>query len=165
MPTSRTTLALMLLAASVAAQLPPSAGARQATPNALIGSWQFEPEGSSFAGGVPYRSGTATFAMTGQCMQVVVDIVEVTGLKLHFEYCDPQNGTYVAVTGNPFYDSESTTWIDPLTARRSERRAQSVTGTTEFRVAKDGQSYVTTASRTRPDGQLYTSVIRWKRLR
>ena len=96
-------------------------------------------------------------------MQVVVDIVEATGLALHFEYCDAGNGSYVPVTGNPFYDNESTAWVDRLTARRTERRGEAVTGTTVFKVAADGKSYVTTASRTRPDGKLYTSVIHWKR--
>jgi hypothetical protein len=162
---ARAVLALPLALASVAAQLvPPPGAAASVAPNALIGSWQFDPTGSSFVGGVPYRSGSAMFTIARQCMQVVVDIVEITGAALHFEYCDVGNGSYVTVTGNPFYDNESTTWIDRLTARRTERRGQSVTGTTMFKVAPDGRSYVTTASRTRPDGQLYTSVIHWKRI-
>ena len=163
-PQLRTHLALLLLLSVAAPTMPLLAATAAAGPNALTGSWEYDPTGSRFDGGVPYRSGTARFTATRQCLQAVVDIVEATGLKLHFEYCDPADGSFVPVTGNPFYDNESTTWVDRLTARRTERRGQLVIGITQFTFAPDGASYFTTSSRKRPDGKQYDSVIHWKRV-
>jgi hypothetical protein len=129
---------------------------------AFAGRWQFDPAKSAFRGAVPYERAVYTFRNTREGVHVTAEIVEA-GRVLHFEYIDRQDGTFVPVTGNPFYDSESTTWTDTRTAIRTERRADRVTGKTTMTVAPDGKSLTATASRTLPDGRLYESRIVWNR--
>ncbi len=150
-------LALPLLIAAAA----PNHGSPR---NALIGTWKCDPSKSTFNGAMPYRSATSKFASLEQGTHVTVDIIEANGVALHFEYRDAHDGVFVPVHGNPFYDNQSTTWLDKLTAQRTERRGDKVTGTTIMTVSADGESYVARASRTRPDGKLYTSVIHWDRV-
>jgi len=96
---------------------------------------------------------------------MVSAIVSANGAVFHFEYRDPQDGSDSPVSGNPYYDSESTVWRDERTAIRTERRAGKVIGETTFAVAKDGRSYTASSSRTTPeDGHLYVSFIRWERV-
>ena len=132
--------------------------------NALIGSWECDTTRSTFTGAMPYRSAQSRFAAVQEGTQVVVDIVEANGTTLHFEYRDPEDGTFVPVHGNPFYDNESTVWVDEYTAQRTERRGDKVTGVTTLTVAADGKSYVARAQRTLPNGRIYTSEIHWKRV-
>ena len=153
------TVMLLALPVFIAAGVPDSGSSR----NALIGTWECDPAKSTFNGAMPYRNATAKFATVAQETHVTVDIIEANGMALHIEYRDPEDGTFVPVYGNPFYDNESTVWLDKQTAKRTERRGEKVTGTTTMTVAADGQSYVARASRTRPDGKLYTSVIHWDR--
>ena len=131
--------------------------------DALLGKWQSDPSVSTFKGAIPYKSATYTFKRKEDGLHVSSEIFEAN-IVLRFNYVDLEDGTFVPVTGNPFYDSESTTWKDELTAVRTERRESTITGTTTFTVAPDLQSYSATASRTLPTGGLYTSVIVWKRI-
>lgn len=132
--------------------------------HALLGEWQFDPQASRFDGGVPYTRAKARFTATAACIEVKVEIVEGNDRHIDFEYCDRGDGSDAPVKGNPFYDAETTAWPNPRTAVRMEKRAGKVTGTTMMTVAEDGKSYTATASRTRPDGIRYTSVIVWKRV-
>jgi hypothetical protein len=150
-------LAVTFLCLSVKAAKPE--GAR-----ALSGVWAFDSRKSSFVGAIPYRSGSYTFRNTPQGVHVTAHIIEGTGQTLHFEYTDPLNGGFVPVSGNPFYDSQSTVWTGPRTATRTERRAEQITGVTTMTVAADGRSYAANARRTLPDGRIYTSVIIWNRV-
>jgi|GEM_PF-1708471 len=131
--------------------------------DALLGKWQSAPSESHFDGAIPYNSATYTFKRSENGLHVDAEIFEAN-IVLRFNYVDLEDGTFVPVTGNPFYDSESTTWTDEHTAVRTERRQGTTTGTTTFTVAPDRQSYSATASRTLPTGGLYTSVIVWKRI-
>jgi hypothetical protein len=133
-------------------------------PAAWLGTWDADIAHSTFKGRAPYRSGTMAVTAEGGMTHVVCDVVTANGAAFHFEYRDPQDGTDVPVTGNPYYDSESTVWTDLFTATRTERRRGEIIGKTIFVVAPDGMSYTATSSRTTPeDGHLYTSVILWKR--
>jgi polyisoprenoid-binding protein YceI len=151
-------LPMMLVAVMTGAAAAPPAR------SALLGDWQFDAAKSSFSGAIPYRSARISFTQVRSRIRVVEDIVEGTAVTLHFGYVDTHDGRSVVVTGNPFYDTESTRWIDRSTAVRTERRAGKIIGTTTMKVADDGASYAATASRTLPSGRLYTSVIVWNRL-
>jgi len=145
-----------LLSITCDAEVPKGAGA-------LLGSWEFDSGESMFDGAMPYRSGTYTFSNTSEGVRVVAHIIEGNGQVLHFEYVDRQDGTFVHVTGNPFYDSESTQWSGAGVATRSEQRNGKVTGKTDMTVSMDGKSLTASASRTLPDGRRYISKIVWRR--
>lgn len=151
--------ALLVLPLLIAAGVPDPDPPR----NALIGTWECDPSKSTFNGAMPYRSATYKFTAVEQGTHVAVDIIEANGVALHFEYRDAEDGVFVPVHGNPFYDNQSTVWLDERTAKRTERRGDKVTGTTIMTVSADGKSYVARASRTRPDGKPYISVIHWDR--
>ena len=153
--------ALALIALLSTAVAPAQAG--PAASDALLGEWLFDAGRSSFDGAMPYRSGKYTFARTPEGVRVVAEIVEANGQLLRFEYLDREDGSFVPVIGNPFYDSQATMWGDSRTAVRTEQRQGEVTGTTTFSVAEDGRSYSARASRRLPNGRLYTSVIFWNR--
>jgi hypothetical protein len=131
---------------------------------ALLGIWQYDGTKSSFRGAIPYQSATYTFKNAADGVHVVAHIIEGRNQALHFEYLDRFDGTFVPVTGNPFYDSESTVWKDAHTAERTERRDGQVTGTTVMTVSEDGRTFTATASRTLPNGRIYTSTIVWNRI-
>ena len=155
-----------IAALALIALLPIPAAPAQARPgehDALVGQWDFDATRSAFEGAMPYRSGKYTFTRVPQGLHVLAEIVEGNGQLLRFEYLDREDGTFVPVSGNPFYDSESTTWANSRTAVRTERRQGQVTGVTTMTVASDGRSYSASASRRLPDGRLYTAVITWNR--
>jgi hypothetical protein len=139
-------------------------GAAQPVAHQLLGHWRYDAAKSSFSGAIPYQSAAISYTRTPHGIHVVQDIVEGTSTRLHFEYVDTRDGRPARVTGNPFYDSESTQWPDPRTAVRSEMRAGKVTGTTTMKVAADGKTYTATASRTLPNGRIYDSTIAWYRV-
>ncbi len=112
----RTIAALALIAL-----LSTTAGPTQAEPtarDALLGQWIFDAGRSTFDGAMPYRSGRYTFTRTSAGVRVVAEIVEANGQPLRFEYLDREDGKFAPVSGNPFYDSQSTTWGDSRTAVR-----------------------------------------------
>lgn len=157
MPRSIAALIYIALLAAAPTHAGPTAS------DALLGQWVFDASRSMFDGAMPYRSGRYTFTRTAEGVHVLAEIVEANGQPLRFEYVDREDGSFVPVSGNPFYDSQSTTWGDSRTAVRTEQRQGEVTGTTTFSVSSDGRSYTARASRRLPNGRLYTSVIFWNR--
>ena len=160
MPRRVATLALIALLLLIS---PLSTQAERRWSDALLGTWIFDARRSTFDGAMPYRSGKYSFTRTPEGVRVVADIVEANGQPLRFEYLDREDGTFVPVSGNPFYDSQSTIWADDLIAVRTEQRQGKVTGTTTFSVAADGRSYAARASRKLPSGRTYLSTIFWIR--
>ena len=132
--------------------------------NPLLGRWEYVPAGSKFSGRAPYRSATITFTIEGSSVRVAEEVITANGAKFRFEYLDPEDGTYVTVAGNPYYDSESTTWQDARTAIRKERRAGQEIGTTVMTVSSDGETFVAHHERIVPEGLLYTAEVNWKRV-
>lgn len=154
--------AVLLLSPRAAAG---AAGVDAAVSHALIGEWEFDPSQSVFIGAIPYREAQIAFRRTTECIEVKQRILEGTARELKFSYCDRHSGERVPVIGNPFYDGESTLWADERTAIRTEYRGEKISGTTTMIVAADGNTYTATASRTLPNGKLYTSKIVWKRVK
>jgi hypothetical protein len=131
-----------LLAAAVTLWGPVASAAPPAH-DALLGTWDADISQSSFVGRLPYRTGRMVVSRDrAGLVHVVADVVTANGAPFHFEYASKDDGTVAPVTGNPYYDSQSTIWADPYTAIRSEMRAGKATGTTTMVVAKDGKSYI-----------------------
>lgn len=133
--------------------------------DALLGKWEADIAHSTFVGRAPYRTGTMTISRDAKSIvHVVADVVTASGAPFHFEYASKEDGSVVPVTGNPYYNEASTTWVDGRTAVRTELRAGKVIGKTTMVVAADGNSYTASSKRTTPeDGHLYTSDIVWRR--
>jgi hypothetical protein len=152
------------LAAALLVTICAAAATQKRTP--LAGTWQADVAQSKFVGRLPYRSGKMTFVAEadGQ-MHVTSEVVTANGALFHFEYKGPEDGTALAVTGNPYYDSATIMWQDASTLIRTELRAGKKIGTTRMTLAPDGKTFTAKSSRTTPeDGHLYTSEILWKRV-
>lgn len=163
----RASVKALLAGALVAVSLlPPGslAGPAAVGPHALVGDWEFDPLASEFRGAIPYREAQISFSRIGRCIAVRQRILEGTARELVFSYRDCQDGQRSSVTGNPFYDSQSTRWPDRHTAIRTEYRGTATSGSTTMVVSPDGKTYRATASRTLPNGRLYSSTIVWKRV-
>ena len=156
----------LLLASMLLAFALDSTGVRadDASPNRFLGTWEYDPARSSFVGRAPYRSAKLSFTAVTNGTQVVANVIVASGQLFHFHYSGPEDGTFVAVSGNPYYDSASTVRSDARTIIRTERREGKVVGSTTMQVAEDGQSLTASGRRTVPDGGLYTSVITWRRI-
>ena len=148
---------LLALAAMAALAAPPQAA------NPLLGTWQYDPAGSKFVGRAPYQRATITFAAEAGGVRVTEEVVTANGAKFVIDYVDPQDGTYVPVKGNPYYDTESTTATGQRSYTRTERRAGKDTGTTVMVVAPDGKSFTADANRIVPEGHLYHAFVGWRR--
>ncbi len=133
------------------------------TPNPLLGTWQYDAAGSKFVGRAPYQRATITFAAEAGGVRVTEEVVTANGAKFVIDYVDPQDGTYVPVKGNPYYDTESTTATGQRSYTRKERRAGKDTGTTVMVVAPDGKSFTADANRIVPEGHLYHAFVVWRR--
>ena len=131
----------------------------------LLGTWQIDPSTSHYKGRAPLQSGTMRFAAVSKgAVHVICDVLTASGIRFHFEYEGAEDGSVHRVTGNPYYDSESTAWSSPDTAVRTEIRAGKVTGSSTMTLAADGKSFTAVSKRSAPeDGHLYTSTIVWKR--
>ncbi|MBS0418823.1 MAG: hypothetical protein JSR66_14000 [Proteobacteria bacterium] len=141
------------------------AGGKQPEHRGLLGTWQIDPPSSQYKGRAPLRSGTMRFEATPQGVHVTCDVMTASGIPFHFEYQGAEDGSVHSVTGNPYYDSESTSWSDANTAKRTEIRAGNVIGSSTMTLAADGQSFTAVSQRSAPeDGHLYTSTIVWKRV-
>ena len=130
----------------------------------LLGTWKADLEHSTFKGRLPYKSGVMRITARGRTIAVTRDVVTASGARFHIEYSDDLDGKAVPVTGDPYFDSESTVFSGQRLAIRTEFRAGHVTGHERITVAEDGSSLVASSSRTTPeDGHLYVSVILWRR--
>lgn len=152
-------LTIMLAAAAVARGETPTTAS-----NPLIGTWAYVADGSKFVGRQPYQSAVITFSAESGGIRMTEEVVTANGAKFRIEYLDPQDGTFVSVKGNPYYDSQSTTLTAPRVATRKERRAGKEIGTTVMTVAADGKSFIADASRIVPEGTVYKAYVVWRRI-
>lgn len=135
-----------------------------AASNPLLGTWTYVAEGSKFDGRQPYQGAVITFTAEAGGTRMIEEVITANGAKFRIEYLDPQDGTFVSVKGNPYYDSQSTTWTAPRVATRKERRAGRDIGTTVMTVAADGKSFIADASRIVPQGTVYKAYVVWRRV-
>lgn len=164
---------LKVFAASVVALMPALTTAAEAQTAALrapqhrtlLGTWKIDPSASHYKGRRPLKTGTLRFeALPAGAIHVICDVTTSSGIPFHFEYQGLEDGSVHPVSGNPYYDSESTAWPSPSTVIRTEIRAGKVIGSSAMTLAADGQSFTAVSRRSAPeDGHLYTSTIVWKR--
>lgn len=159
-----TTTAILMPAITTAAAAP-SIARTAPQHRTLLGTWQIDPSASRYKGRPPLKHGILRFeALSQGAIHVTCDVTTSSGIPFHFEYQGLEDGSVHPVSGNPYYDSESTAWSAPGTATRTEIRAGKVIGSSTMILAADGQSFTAVSQRSAPeDGHLYTSTIVWKR--
>lgn len=156
-------LALTVLSAAclVAASAPAAAKGK----DLFVGNWQFDAAKSTFTGRPAYASAKVSITAIKGGHKVSGDVVTADGQKLHYEYSGPSDGSSIAVTGAPMYDSASVLEPDKLTMVRTERRAGKVVGITTAVVDKGGKTFTASGRGTAPDGKQYTVVTVWSKVK
>ena len=156
-------LALTVLSAAclVAASVPAVAKGK----DLFLGNWQFDAAKSTFTGRPAYQSAKVSITAIKGGHKVSGDVVAADGQKIHYEYAGPSDGSSIAVTGAPMYDSASVLEPDKTTMVRTERRAGKVIGVTTATVDKNGKSFTATSRGTAPDGKQYTVVSTWNKVK
>jgi len=134
-------------------------------PDGFAGHWQYDAAASSFTGRTPYASAKLSLSAEKKSIKYVGDFTMADGKTAHVEYGGVEDGSDMAVTGSPTYDSVTHLRPDRNTLIRTERRGGKVVGTTIVTLAKDGKSFSASSRGTLPDGHQYTATTVWKRVK
>ena len=133
--------------------------------NVIGGIWEFDAAQSTFTGRPAYKSAKIVVTAVKGGSKFAGDFTLADGKTMHTEYSGPADGSDIAVTGSPAFDSVTMLEPDSHTMIRTERRAGKVVGTTIVTLAKNGKSFSASGRGTLPDGHPYTFTSVWKRVK
>jgi hypothetical protein len=142
-----------------------AASAASKSMSGFVGHWEFDAAQSTFTGRPAYKSAKLSITAVKGGSKLSGDFVGADGTTVHVEYSGPADGSDIAVTGTPLFDSVTMLVPDSHTLIRTERRAGKVVGVTTVTLAKDGKSFTGSARGTMPDGHQYTATTYWKRVK
>ena len=131
----------------------------------FVGNWQFDAAKSTFNGRTAYTSAKVSMGAVKGAHKFAGDFTTADGKSMHVEYSGPADGSSLAATGSPTYDSVSVLMPDKDTLIRTERRGGKVVGITTVTLDKGGKSFTATSRGTLPDGHQYTATTVWNRVK
>jgi len=141
------------------------ASAASKSMSGFVGHWELDAAQSTFTGRPAYKSAKLVITGVKGGSKLSGDYVGADGKTTHVEYAGPADGSDVAVTGTPFFDTVTMLMPDSHTLIRTERRAGKVVGVTTVTLAKNGKSFTASGRGTMPDGHQYTATTYWKRVK
>ena len=133
--------------------------------NVIVGIWEFDAAQSTFTGLPAFKSAKLVITAIKGGSKFAGDFVGADGKTTHVEYSGPADGSDVAVSGSPRFDSVTMLEPDSHTMIRTERRAGKVVGTSIVTLANDRKSFSASGRGTGPDGHQYTYTSVWKRVK
>jgi hypothetical protein len=104
------------------------------------GTWVLDAQKSDFGSAPAIASGKLVVTQTKKVHKVVTDIAYADGRKAHYEYSGPVDGSDIAVSGAPLFDSVTVLTPDKDTVIRTERKGGRLAGITTATVSKDGKT-------------------------
>lgn len=105
------------------------------------GTWTLNVQKSDFGpGGMAPASAKVVLAVSKKSGKLVNDSTYADGHKVHYEYSGPIDGSDVAVTGSPLFDSVDSIRADKWTVIRTERQGGKLAGITTATVSHDGKT-------------------------
>ena len=104
------------------------------------GAWTLNVQKSDFGTGTAPASAKVVISASKKSDKLVNDTTYADGRKVHYEYSGPIDGSDVAVTGAPLFDSVSTLRADKYTRIRTERQGGKVVGIATATVSHDGKT-------------------------
>jgi hypothetical protein len=129
----------------------------------FVGTWTLNVAKSKFDPGPPFGSGKVTGEAVKGGAKYTVDATMGDGRAVHFSYAGAADGSEMAVTGAPNFDSVSVIRPDKKTLIRTERRGGKIIGNTIATLAADGKSFTAESRGTTPAGQKYHNITVWER--
>ncbi len=128
------------------------------SPNALIGTWKFNPEKSS--GTFPLaRSMMLTFTGEGQNLRNTAEGVDAQGNTVKITFLHIYDGKPHPTTGNPNYDSTAYTRVDSNNVNIVRFKEGRIAEIAYITVSQDGKTYTAPAQGITANGQQYHSIL------
>jgi hypothetical protein len=133
-----------------------AAGAQ--TPDPVIGTWKLDVAKSTYKPGPAPKSATVLVEPAGKGIQVSVDAVNADGSPAKWGFTTQRDGKEVPVTGNPMYDTATTTQASPYAGTTEYKKAGKVVLTSKLALSKDGKTMTLTSTGTDAKGQAIHNV-------
>jgi hypothetical protein len=132
------------------------AGAQTADP--VVGTWKLDVAKSTYKPGPAPKSATVLVEPAGKGIKVSVDAVSADGSPSKWGFTTQRDGKEVPVTGNPVYDTATTTQESPTAGTTVYRKGGKVVVTTKLAVSADGKTMTLTSTGTDAKGQAIHNV-------
>jgi hypothetical protein len=130
------------------------------TPDPVVGTWKLDPAKSSYKPGPAPKSATVVVESVGKAkgLKVAVDAVNADGSPLKWGFTTERDGKEVPVTGNPMYDTATSTQASPTTGTTVYKKDGKVVVTSKLAVSSDGKTMTLTGTGTDAKGQAIHNV-------
>jgi hypothetical protein len=127
-----------------------------------VGSWTVDVAKSKYnPSNLAPKSVMVKANAAGNGINVVVDVVDSAGKRLHYEYTAMYDGRDVPVKGDPARDTTALKRIDDLTFEQVNKKGGKTATISRFVYAKDGKSRTQTTTGTTPEGQKVNNTVLW----
>jgi hypothetical protein len=133
-----------------------AAGAQAGDP--IVGTWKLDVAKSTYKPGPAAKSATVMVEPAGKGIKVSVDAVGADGSPSKWGFTTQFDGKEVPVTGNPMYDTATSTRPTPTTATTEYKKGGNVVMTSKAVVSADGKTMTLTGTGTDPKGQAVHNV-------
>jgi hypothetical protein len=133
-----------------------AAGAQEKDP--IIGTWKLDTAKSTYKPGPAPKSATVVVEPAGKGIKVAVDAVGGDGTPLKWGFTTNRDGKEVPVTGNPAYDTATSTQSSPTVGTTEYKKGGKVVVTTKLALSADGKTMTLTSTGTDPKGQAINNV-------
>ena len=133
-----------------------SAGAALAqAPDPLVGTWKLDVAKSKFTPGPGPKSATVVVEPEGKAkgIKVSVDAVNTDGSPMKWGFTTERDGKEVPVTGNPAYETATTTMASPTSGTTVYKKGGKTVMTSKAAVSTDGKTLTLTGTGTDAKGQ------------
>ena len=134
-----------------------AAGAQATEP--IMGTWKLDVAKSTYKPGPAPKSTTIVVEPAGKGIKVAVDSVQGDGAPLKWGFSSVRDGkTESPVTGNPMFDTVTTTKDSDTTGTNVYKKGGKVVMTTKVSVDATGKILTVTTTGTDPKGQAVHNV-------
>ena len=127
-------------------------------PDPVVGTWKLDPSKSSFKPGPGPKSSTVVVEPAGKGITVAVDAVNAEGSPMKWGFTTMRDGKEVPVTGNPMYDTATSTQASPTSGETVYKKAGKVVVTSKLALSADGKTMTLTSTGTDAKGQAIHNV-------
>jgi hypothetical protein len=135
-----------------------TAAARAQAPDPVVGTWKLDVAKSSFKPGPAPKSATVVVEPAGKGIKVSVDSVNAEGTSMKWGFTTMRDGKEVPVTGNPAYDTATSTQASPTAGTTVYKKAGKTVYTSKLALSADGKTMTLTGTGTDAKGQAVNNV-------